>query len=134
MYIPAENVYYETIIKDESDDEKSLSAYALAKKVIPVSPNSLYAYLQAIVLGLKGLQIEKSAQYIIAQLAALQGDLKKFSDLFQTMGTHLTNARNKYEEAGHQLDQLSGKVALADRTAPPADDVRVSIDDRAIRP
>jgi len=127
MYIPAENVYYETIIKDESDDEKSLSAYALARKVIPVSPNSLYAYLQAIVMGLKGLQIEKSAQYIIAQLAALQGDLKKFTDLFQIVGGHLTNARGRYDEAARQLDQLSGKVALADRTTLPPHDDRAAI-------
>src|SRR6185369_5701362 len=40
MYIPAENVYYETIIRDAASD---LVAYALAKKVIPVSPNTLYA-------------------------------------------------------------------------------------------
>ena len=38
MYVPAENVYYETIIKDESLGEKNLSQYALSKRVIPVHP------------------------------------------------------------------------------------------------
>jgi len=57
MYIPAENVYYETIIRDEAlGEESSLLSYALEKRVIPVSPNSFYAYLQAIALGLKGLR------------------------------------------------------------------------------
>ena len=41
MYIPAENVYYETIIKDSG--EKSLSGFALEKKVIPVSPNTFFS-------------------------------------------------------------------------------------------
>jgi DNA recombination protein RmuC len=41
MYIPAENVYYEAIIKDESfAEEKGLFSYALERRVIPVSPNS----------------------------------------------------------------------------------------------
>src|SRR5213075_2619480 len=54
MYIPAENVYYETIIRDE---EPGLAGYAISRKVIPVSPNCFYAYLQAIALGLRGLRI-----------------------------------------------------------------------------
>jgi DNA recombination protein RmuC len=47
---PAENVYYETIVRDD-DAERALGAYALERQVVPVSPNSFYAYLQAIVLG-----------------------------------------------------------------------------------
>jgi len=38
MYIPAENVYYETIIKAEEEGEKALYAYATSKQVMPVSP------------------------------------------------------------------------------------------------
>ncbi|RKY39787.1 MAG: hypothetical protein DRP75_01105, partial [Candidatus Omnitrophota bacterium] len=55
MYIPAENIYYETITRQE---EKGIWSYALARKVIPVSPNSFYAYLMVIVEGLRGMQIE----------------------------------------------------------------------------
>ena len=62
MYIPAGNVYYETIIRDDlMGGEGSLYAWLLQRKVIPVSPNSLYAYLQVIVMGLKGLRIQTPA-------------------------------------------------------------------------
>ena len=80
MYIPAENVYYETIIKDDSEGERNLSQYALSKRVIPVSPNSFYAYLQAIVLGLKGMKVEERAKEIIQYLSRLGGDFAKFRD------------------------------------------------------
>src|SRR5262245_43856921 len=61
MYVPAENVYYEMIVKDESTEDESIGAYALSRRVVPVSPNSLYAYLQVVVLGLRGLRIEAHA-------------------------------------------------------------------------
>lgn len=111
MYIPAENVYYETIVKDENlGDDKSLSAYALERKVIPVSPNSLYAYLQAIVMGLKGLQIEKSAQVIISHLERLRGDFERFRKEFEVIGTHLTNAKGRYDEASIRLDRFGERL------------------------
>jgi DNA recombination protein RmuC len=84
MYIPAENVYYETIIKDEAfGDEKQLAAYAFSKRVIPVSPNSFYAYLQTILLGLKGLEISRQAKAILGRMETLKNDFEKF------MGTSL---------------------------------------------
>ncbi|MCX7973255.1 MAG: DNA recombination protein RmuC [Candidatus Aminicenantes bacterium] len=111
MYIPAENIYYETIIREESlAEEKSLFSYALQKRVIPVSPNSFFAYLQVIVLGLKGLQIEKSARTIFQALAQLEGDLSRFRSDFQTLGSHLINARGKFEEAERKLDRLTTRV------------------------
>jgi len=54
MYVPAENVYYETIIRHD-DEPFHLYRYCLEKRVIPVSPNSFYAYLQTIMVGLKGM-------------------------------------------------------------------------------
>lgn len=104
MYIPAENVYYEMIIKQD------LSDYALSKKIIPTSPNSFWAYLQTILVGLKGMSIEKSAKEILARLSRMQGDLNKFSQSFELIGAHLNNARSKYEESGRKLARIQDKV------------------------
>lgn len=110
MYIPAENIFYETIIKDESfPDEDSLQMYAGNQHVIPVSPNSFYAYLRVIALGLKGLQIERSAKEIFQNLERLSSELQKFSDLFETLGTHLNNAKNNFDKADKQLASLAEK-------------------------
>ncbi|MDD5491168.1 MAG: DNA recombination protein RmuC [bacterium] len=117
MYIPAENVFYETIIKDDglpaANGDKTIYQYALQKKVVPVSPNSFFAYLQSIVLGLKGLQVEKNAQQIIIYLNHLRNDFRKFQDDFRIVGCHLTNARNKYEESERQLERFSDRLENA---------------------
>ena len=111
LYIPAENVYYETITKDESfGEEKGVLNYALTKRVIPVSPNSFYAYLQVIILGLKGLQIEKDALKIQALLSGLKKEIGGFQEDFQLVGKHITNALNKFEEARRRLDKFNFKL------------------------
>jgi DNA recombination protein RmuC len=111
LYIPAENVYYETITKDDSlGEEKSILSYALAKKVIPVSPNSFYAYLQVILLGLKGLKIEEHALEIQTLLAGLGKDMKLFQEEFRLVGKHITDARNRFDEAKARLDAFGFKL------------------------
>lgn len=120
MYIPAENIYYETIIKDESlgTESKSISDYAITKKVIPVSPNSFYAYLQAIVLGLKGFQIEKNVREIIDYLTRLEADFSRFKEDFLLLGKHLLNARNKFEEAEKKLSRFQDKLVAIEEAKP----------------
>jgi DNA recombination protein RmuC len=111
MYIPAENVYYELIIKDEAvDTDKGLLNYAFTKRVIPVSPNSFYAYLQTILLGLKGLHIEEQAQEILKNLARLSGDFRKFQEEFELVGKHLTNTKARYDEADKRLLKFGDKL------------------------
>jgi DNA recombination protein RmuC len=116
MYIPAENVYYEVIVKDEaSDGEKSLTDYALAKKVVPVSPNSFYAYLQAIILGLRGFEIEENARVIMQNLSRLRGDFQRFQEDFDVLGKHLSSSRSKYEDAEKRLSRLQDKLTSVSR-------------------
>ena len=111
MYIPAENVYYELIIKDEAvDTDKGLLNYAFVKRVIPVSPNSFYAYLQTILLGLKGMHVEEQAQEILKNLARLSGDFEKFRADFELVGKHLTNVKSKYDDADKRLGKFGDRL------------------------
>lgn len=111
MYIPAENVYYEVIIKDEElGGEASLLSYAFRHKVMPVSPNSFYAYLNTILLGLRGMEISEKAQVILGHLSRLQVELEKFQREFEKVGSHLTDARNRYEDAAKRLVRFGDKL------------------------
>jgi DNA recombination protein RmuC len=78
--------------------------------VIPVSPNSFYAYLQTILLGLKGLRVEESARQIMGHLARLQKDFTGFGESFELVGQHLANAQKKFEEADKRFDKVSTKL------------------------
>ncbi len=108
MYIPAENVYYELIVRD--GDEKSLVEYLYQKKVVPVSPNSFYAYMRTILLGLQGFQIEKRAKEIMGHLDRLGREYDRFSREFEVLGSHLNNAKNKYEEADKRLGKVQEQL------------------------
>jgi DNA recombination protein RmuC len=120
MYIPAENVYYEVILRDEAEEE-SLLGYSLARRVVPVSPNSFYAYLQVILLGLRGLRIEQNAREILGMLGRLQNDAARVREHFDTLGRHITNAKNKYDETTTSLARLEGKIEdVAGRGGQPA--------------
>jgi DNA anti-recombination protein RmuC len=81
--------------------------YALEKKVIPVSPNLLYAYLMTIVMGLRGLQIEKQAVQIRKDIGMLGNNIKGFNKTFSTMGGHLRNASSQYELGQNQLNKFN---------------------------
>jgi len=112
MYIPAENVYYEAFIKDEALGEgKGLREYVFEKHVVPVSPNSFYAYLHTILLGLRGLKVEESAREILRHLSGLSGQLARFQDEFRKLGKHLEQSKGSFDSAQRQLEKFSDKLA-----------------------
>src|SRR6185369_11389093 len=111
MYIPAENVYYEIIIKD--DDEQGLLDYLTKRRVMPVSPNSFYAYMRTILFGLQGLQIEKRAKEIMGQLEKLSRSYDRFEKEFDVLGGHIGNAFKKYEDAEKYLGKVGDQLEHA---------------------
>ena len=74
MYVPVEAVYYELACGRERGRPLQ---YAHEKRVFPVSPSTFTAYLQVIVLGLRGMQIEQRAGEVMAYVAELEPRLRE---------------------------------------------------------
>lgn len=108
MYIPAESVYHEIV--SHSFGEIKLFDYATRKRVIPVSPNTLYAYLSTIVMGLKGMKIEENAKFILENLKRLEIEFGKVRGDFLVLGTHLNNAAKKYGDTEKRLDKFENRL------------------------
>jgi DNA recombination protein RmuC len=111
MYIPAENVFYEIIITDNLTNKSfELFNYALEKHVIPVSPNSFYSYLMAIVFGLKGFRVEQQAKAIIGELSRVQSAFRDFYTDFSIMGRHIKNASSKFDDSVKRADSFNEQI------------------------
>ena len=104
MYVPAENVYYEIL------SAKDLFEHALERHVIPVSPNSFFAYLNVIAFGLRGLEIEEKARLLLGQLSRLRKDFGDVHGAFDTLGKHITNAQSKYNEVDVRLGRFGERL------------------------
>lgn len=116
MYVPAEGVYGE--ILRLSHRGRPLYECAMELRVIPMSPLTMFGYLQTVLFGLKCLQIEESAQVILGYCGRLQAEMRRFAADHETLGRHITNAQSRWEESARRLDRFRGKldgiVGLAD--------------------
>lgn len=116
MFIPAENVYYEIIVREDA----GLYEHCLKRRVIPVSPNTFYAYLQVVLTGLRGFQISEKAREILTQLQQVSNDLGRFETDFAKIGAHLRDAGSSFERSELRLQKLRKKVAALE--APSVDE------------
>ena len=120
MFVPSESVYYE-LLQTADGKGQPLDEYCREQRIVAVSPNTLYAHLCVIAMGLRGMQIEENARRLANGLAGLQKQLGSFSDAFEKLGTHLKNAQNSYQEAGRRLDRtelaLEGMLTSGDAAA-----------------
>ena len=113
MYIPSEPVYYEIV------NHPTLLDYARKVRVYMVSPSTLYAHLQTILLSFEGKQIEEKGREVLAMLRAIQKDYEKVDERLGVLGKHVGNAYNQmanvqsgFQVMGQKLSntgQLAGK-------------------------
>lgn len=110
MYVPAESIYYEIAVRERGAE---LLDYAREQRVVVCSPNTLYAYLQAIMIGVKGIQIAESAREIQETLEHLRQDFVEARGRFDRASDQLRFAAQNVDSARQALRDLEMRLERA---------------------
>ena len=109
MYIPSESVYYE--IANNGD----LMEYARKSRVYPVSPNTLYAHLQVLLVSFQGKELEQKSKEVFQLLRAIQKDYGKVEENLGVLGKHVNNAYNSMSTVTGSFQLLGQKLSQTQR-------------------
>lgn len=104
MYIPSEPVYYEIA------DNPELLDYARRKRVYTVSPTTLYAHLQVILLSFEGKKIETKSREIFAMIRGLKVDYDKVNENLGVLGRHITNSSSQFNNVVVSFQKIGKKL------------------------
>lgn len=104
MYIPSESVYYEIVNLIE------IMNYARRSRVYLVSPSTLYAHLQTILLSYEGKKIESQSREVFKLLRTLQIDYNKVEENIGILGKHINNASSQFSNVASGFSQLGYKL------------------------
>ncbi|MCL4382218.1 MAG: DNA recombination protein RmuC [Patescibacteria group bacterium] len=105
MYVPSESVYYELVQIAEITD------FAKKCRVYPVSPTTLYAHLQMILLSFEGKKIETKSREVFKLLRSIQGDYEKIEGNLSVLGSHIKNAYNQMSNVLSSFSLLGQKLS-----------------------
>jgi len=108
MYIPAEAIYYEIV--NNIGREFDLTNYAMSKRVVTTSPNTIYLTLRTVEHWFKDTQISRQTQDILRRLDRVRSDASKLMNDFRKLGSHLRNAVSSYDSSEKRLNVFSDKV------------------------
>lgn len=106
MYIPSESVYYEVVNLPEVLD------YARKLRVYMVSPSTLYAHLQTILLSFEGKKIESKSKELFALIRSISIEYGKVDENMQILGKHINNSYNQYSNLLAGFTNLGNKIQL----------------------
>lgn len=104
MYVPSESVYYEVV------NNTDIMEYAQKNRIYIVSPSTLYAHLQTILLSFQGRKMESQSRDVLRLLQALQIDYGKIDENLGVLGKHLNNASSQFSQVTSGFSQLGKKL------------------------
>jgi DNA recombination protein RmuC len=104
MYVPSETIYYELANQPEVLD------FARKARVYVVSPSTLYAHLQTILLAFEGKKLESRSKQVFALLRSIQIDYEKINENMGVLGKHINNASSQFNNVITGFSGLGQKL------------------------
>jgi DNA recombination protein RmuC len=121
MFIPSEAIYYDLLINKvgtAGTSARDLIEYAFREKhVIIVSPTTFMAYLQTVLQGLRGLQIEEQAKEIQVRVGQLSTHIGAYETYMQKLGNSLGTTVNHYNTAHKELKKIDKDIVKIAKTS-----------------
>jgi DNA recombination protein RmuC len=84
--------------------------YAQDHQVVPVSPNTFYAFLQVIILSIKNVEIVNKAKELREGLAGLDRDFGLFYNKYQDIGKEIERAADAYRIGDGHVNRFRRRV------------------------
>lgn len=113
MFIPADGLYQDLLnsrVGTLQINSKDLVSYAYSKRVMIVSPMSLFPMLQITVKALHNLKVEKSIQDILLNIDKLSNHLNSYQNSHNRLGKSLSAAVNHYNDTSKEFGKIDKDV------------------------
>lgn len=113
MFIPADGLYQDLLnsrVGTLQINSRDLVSYAYEKKVMIVSPMSLFPMLQITVKALHNLKIENSIQDILKNVDKLSAHLNAFEDVHSRLGKSIGTVVNQYNASAKEFKKIDKDI------------------------
>lgn len=113
MFIPADGLYQDLLnsrVGSLKINSKDLVSHAYEKKVMIVSPMSLFPMLQITVKALHNLKVEKSIEEILKNINKLSNHLNAYKDAHDRLGKTISTVVNHYNKSSNEFKKIDKDV------------------------
>ena len=110
MYLPAEALHYRLL----HDDDGSVARECLRLGVLPVGPMGLFAYLQTVAYGLRGLTLPAEGAELRQRVDRLRRDFDSLAKPLSVASTHLKNLTKTWEDIDRKMGRVEGSLENLD--------------------
>jgi len=108
LFVPSESLWLEIV--DFKSGEEDLFGYARTRKVIMVSPQTLYPYLRLVMVAMAGKQLQDKAQELHMNLQGLLARFREVRDGVDKASKQLGNAKANLDQAREGLDAFGSSL------------------------
>mgnify|MGYP004002212061 FL=1 len=113
MFIPADGLYQDLLnsrVGTLKINSKDLVSYAYAKKVMIVSPMSLFPMLQITVKALHNMKVERSIDEIQKNIGKLSSHLNGYKNYHDSLGKTIQTAVNHFNKSSKQFNLIDKDI------------------------
>jgi len=113
MFIPADGLYQDLLnsrVGSLKINSKDLVAYAYTKKVMIVSPMSLFPMLQITVKALHNMKVERSIDEIMKNIDKLGNHLNAYQEIHNSLGKTISTVVNHFNKSSKEFNKIDKDI------------------------